>query len=183
MALGDPKRPRKKYKTPRHPWRADVLKEELEIMGIYGLRNKRELWRAKTTVSHFRRIARSLLSQPPEVRKKRERELLDKLYRLGLLDEGAELDHVLDLRVEHLLERRLQTLVYRKGLAVSPYQARQLIVHGHIAIGGRKVYSPGYIVKRDEEDLITYTPTSPFANKKPPGLEGKEGSEAGGGSA
>ena len=178
--MGDPKRPRKKYRTPKHPWRADVLRAELELMGIYGLRNKRELWRARTTVSNFRRIARSLLSQPPEVRKKREEELLNKLYRLGLLEEGAELDHVLDLRVEHLLERRLQTIVWRKGLAASPYQARQLIVHGHITIGGRKVYSPGYIVRRDEEDLISYAPTSPFANKKPPGLE--EGSGAGGGS-
>ena len=178
--MGDPKRPKKKYKTPRHPWRADVLKAELEIMGTYGLRNKRELWRAKTMVSNFRRIARQLISQPPEVRRKREEELLGKLYRLGLLDEGAVLDNVLDLKVEDLLERRLQTLVWRKGLAKSPYQARQLIVHGHIAIGGRKVYSPGYLVRRDEEDLISYAPTSPFVNKKPPGLEGRE--EGGGGS-
>ena len=178
--MGDPKRPRKKYKTPRHPWRADVLMAELKLMGEYGLRNKRELWRAKTMVSNFRRIARSLLSQPPEVRRAREEELLNKLYRLGLLDEGAELDHVLDLTVEHLLERRLQTLVWRKGLAKSPYQARQLIVHGHIAIGGRRVYSPGYLVRREEEDLISYAPTSPFAHgKRPPGLEAEP--EGGGG--
>ncbi len=169
--MGDPKRPRKKYKTPRHPWRADVLKAELELMGLYGLRNKRELWRAKTMVSNFRRIARSLLSQPPEVRKEREAELLNKLYRLGLLDKDAVLDDVLDLKVEDLLERRLQTLVWRKGLAKTPYQARQLIVHGHIAIAGRKVYSPGYLVKREEEGLIDYAPTSPFIHKKPPGLE------------
>ncbi|OYT52966.1 30S ribosomal protein S4 [Candidatus Bathyarchaeota archaeon ex4484_135] len=178
--MGDPKRPRKKYKTPRHPWRADVLRAELEIMGTYGLRNKRELWRAKTMVSNFRRIARQLISQPPEVRKKREEELLSKLYRLGLLDKDAVLDNVLDLTVEDLLERRLQTIVWRKGLAKSPYQARQLIVHGHIAIGGRKVYSPGYLVRRDEEDLISYAPTSPFVNKRPPGLE--EGGEGGGSS-
>jgi len=169
--VGDPKRPRKKYKTPRHPWRADVLKAELELMGLYGLRNKRELWRAKTMVSNFRRIARSLLSQPSEVRKEREAELLNKLYRLGLLDKDAVLDDVLDLRVEDLLERRLQTLVWRKGLAKTPYQARQLIVHGHIAIGDRKVYSPGYLVKREEEEFIGYAPTSPFMHKKPPGLE------------
>ncbi len=179
--MGDPKRPRKKYKTPRHPWRADVLMAELKLMGEYGLRNKRELWRAKTMVSNFRRIARSLLSQPPEVRKAREEELLNKLYRLGLLDEGAELDHVLDLTVEHLLERRLQTLVWRRGLAKSPYQARQLIVHGHVAIGGRKVYSPGYLVRREEEELISYAPTSPFAQgKRPPGLEAEPEGEGGG---
>ena len=154
-----------------------MLQAELKLMGLYGLRNKRELWRAKTMVSNFRRIARSLLSQPPEVREKREMELLNKLYRLGLLDEGAVLDDVLDLRVEDLLERRLQTLVWRKGLAKTPYQARQLITHGHIAIGGRKVYSPGYIVKREEEELISYAPTSPFVNKKPPGLEELGGEE------
>ena len=87
--MGDPKKPKKKYRTPRHPWRADVLQAELELMGTYGLRNKRELWRLKTMVSNFRRIARSLLSQPPEVRREREAELLNKLYRLGLLDKDC----------------------------------------------------------------------------------------------
>ena len=166
--MGDPKRQKKKYETPRFPWRTDVLQAELKLLGQYGLRNKRELWRHKTMLSKFRGIARSLLGMPAEQRKKLETQLLDKLHRLGILPEKAALDDVLDLSIEDILERRLQTIVFRKGLAKSIHQARQLITHRHIAIGGRKVYSPSYLVPRDEEKLINYAPTSPLSNPNHP---------------
>ena len=167
-SLGDPKKQRKKYETPRHPWRADVLAEELKLLGQYGLRNKRELWRVKAMLTKYRTIARSLLGMPAEQRAKLEKELMGKLYRLGIIGENAILDEVLDLKVEDFLERRLQTMVYRLGLAKTIYQARQLIVHGHIAIGGRKVTSPGYMVKRGEEDKIGYSSDSPLQNPEHP---------------
>lgn len=163
--MGDPKKPRKKWEGPRHPWRREVLIEEMNIIGTYGLRNKRELWRAKTIVRQIRHRARALLAAPKEIREKMGKALINKLYKMGLVKENATLENVLDLRVEDLLERRLQTIVYRKGLANTIYQARQLIVHGHIAIGGRRVTSPGYIVSRDEEDLIDYSINSPFRQK------------------
>ncbi|MEM0380518.1 MAG: 30S ribosomal protein S4 [Desulfurococcaceae archaeon] len=163
--MGDPKKPRKKWEGPRHPWRREVLIEEMNIIGTYGLRNKRELWRAKTIVRRIRHRARALLAAPKEIREKMGKALINKLYKMGLVKENATLENVLDLRVEDLLERRLQTIVYRKGLANTIYQARQLIVHGHIAIGGRRVTSPGYIVSRDEEDLIDYSINSPFRQK------------------
>ncbi|MCD6300925.1 MAG: 30S ribosomal protein S4 [Staphylothermus sp.] len=160
--MGDPKKPGKKWEGPKHPWRKEVLIQELKLVGTYGLRNKRELWRAQTIIRKFRHQARSLLAAPKEIREKAEKALLRKLYRMGLLPENATLEDVLSLTVEDLLERRLQTIVYKKGLARTIYQARQLIVHGHIAIGGRRVTSPGYIVSREEEELIDYAPTSPF---------------------
>jgi len=135
---------------------------EMRLVGEYGLRNKRELWIAQTIIRKFRHQARSLLAVPKEIREKVEKALLRRLYQLGLLPENATLDDVLSLSVEDLLERRLQTIVYRKGLARTIYQARQLIVHGHIAIAGRRVTAPGYLITRDEEDLIDYAPTSPF---------------------
>ena len=166
--MGDPKKPKKKYETPRFPWRSDILQNELVLLGQYGLRNKRELWRHKTMLSKFRGIARSLLSMPAEKRAKLESELLGKLKRLGILPETAVLDDVLDMTVEDILERRLQTIVFRKGLAKTPYQARQLITHGHIAINSRKVFSPSYLVTKEEEDSITYAPTSPLNNPEHP---------------
>ncbi|ADI32739.1 30S ribosomal protein S4 [Staphylothermus hellenicus] len=160
--MGDPKKPRKKWEGPRHPWRKEVLVQELKLLGTYGLRNKRELWRAQTIVRKFRHQARSLLAAPQEIREQTEKALLNRLYRLGLLHENATLEDVLGLTVEDLLERRLQTIVYKKGLARTIYHARQLIVHGHIAIAGRRVTSPGYIVSREEEELVDYAPTSPL---------------------
>src|SRR5690554_4664972 len=46
-----------------------------------------------------------------------------------------------------ILERRLDNLVYRLGLASSIRQARQMVVHGHILVNGRKVDIPSYIVE------------------------------------
>ena len=179
--MGDPKKQKKKYTTPRFPWRSDILQSELRIMGQYGLRNKRELWRHKTMLSKFRGIARSLLGMPANERVKLEAQLLRKLKRYGILPENAVLDDVLDLTIEDILERRLQTMVLRKGLAKSIYQARQLITHGHIAIGDRKVFSPSYLVTRDEEDKITYAPTSPLANPEHPIRQSIEVTEEAGG--
>ncbi|MEM2994561.1 MAG: 30S ribosomal protein S4 [Candidatus Bathyarchaeia archaeon] len=166
--MGDPKKQRKKYATPRFPWRTSILQEELKLLGQYGLRNKRELWRHETMLSKFRGIARSLIGKPAEQRGKMERELLTRLKRLGVLPETAVLDDVLDLTVEDILERRLQTVVFRKGLAKTVHQARQLIIHGHIAIGNRRVTVPGYMVTKEEENQIGYVPKSPLANETHP---------------
>lgn len=166
--MGDPKKQRKKYETPRFPWRTDTLQMELKLLGQYGLRNKRELWRHKTMLSKFRGIARSLLGMPMNQRIKLEKQLLNRLQRLGILSKEAVLDEVLDLSLEDILERRLQTLVFRKGLAKSIYQARQLITHRHIAIEEKRVSSPSYLVLRDEEPRITYAPISPLSASSHP---------------
>ncbi|MCK5403309.1 30S ribosomal protein S4, partial [Candidatus Bathyarchaeota archaeon] len=109
--MGDPKRQRKKYETPRYPWSIDRLDRELKLLGIFGLRNKRELWSHYYTLSKYRTLARNLLAEPLEERSKLEKQLLSKLFSLKIVPENATLDTILDLSVEHILERRIQTLV------------------------------------------------------------------------
>lgn len=166
--MGDPKKQRKKFDTPRFPWQIDALDTELKLLGQYGLRNKREIWRHKTLLSKYRGIGRSLLGMSTEERKKQEKQLLDRLNRLGILPEESALDDVLDLTLEDILERRLQTLVFQRGLAQSIQQSRQLITHGHIAIDGKRVSTPSYLVLKDEETKIAYTPKSPLTNPDHP---------------
>jgi len=166
--MGDPKKQRKKFDTPRFRWRKDILQEELKLLGQYGLRNKHELWRHKTILSKTRGIARSLISKTPEERAKMENELLAKLKKVGILQETAVLDNVLDLTIEDILERRLQTIVFRKGLARTIFQSRQLITHGHITIDDRRVTVPGYMVKKLEEPNVVYSPESAVANQTHP---------------
>ncbi|MFQ5762287.1 MAG: 30S ribosomal protein S4 [Candidatus Bathyarchaeia archaeon] len=166
--MGDPKRQRKKYETPRHPWREAVLAEELTLIGKYGLRNKRELWVHKTTLRKMRDMARSALGMSSEKRAKLEGELLRRLQRLNLVAENPRIDDVLDLGVEDILDRRLQSRVYRLGLAQSPHQARQLITHGHIAVSGKIITSPGYLVTREEEAAIEYGPGSSIGSSDHP---------------
>ena len=166
--MGDPKKQRKKYETPRFPWQTDILQSELRLVGQYGLRNKRKLWRHRTMLSNFRGIARSILGIPAEERGEKEMNLINRLRRLGILNETSGLDEVLDLSIEDILERRLQTLVFRRGLSTTIHQARQLIVHGHIAISRRRISSPSYLVLKNEEGQITYASTSPLANHTHP---------------
>lgn len=135
-------------------WTTDQLNAELYVMGSYGLRNKRELWRTQTEVARIRNQARALLALSTEVRSEKEKRLLNFVNRLGLVKEGATLDDILNLKVEDLLERRLQTIVMKKSSSKSPYQARQIVSHGHVSIGNRKVNIPGYLVRSAEEQQI-----------------------------
>lgn len=185
--MGDIKKQRKKYETPRFPWRTDIMQAELKLIGQFGLRNKHELWRQETMLSTFRGTARSLIGKNPEERKKMEEELLARLKRLGVLPETAVLDDVLDLTIEDVLERRLQTIVLRKGLAKSAQQSRQLITHGHISIGGQRIRTPGHLVTKPEETQVEYTAKSSLANPNHPlrqtimaAPQPAQGAEAGG---
>jgi small subunit ribosomal protein S4 len=153
--LGDPKKARKQYSRPRSPWRADQLAQELYLLGTFGLRNKRELWKTQTQLSAVRKQARTLLAATQVVRLREEKKLLDSLQRKGLVREGATLDDILSLTVEDMLARRLQSMVFKKGMALSPLHARQLIVHGHVAVGERIITVPGYEVGGQAEGMIT----------------------------
>ncbi len=169
--MGDPKFPRRQYSTPSHPWKKDRIDEENILIKKYGLKNKKELWKVRSLVSNFRQQARSLqarLRTGDQQAEKEKAQLLGRLLRTGFLPDGASLNDILGLKVEALLARRLQSQVYLKGLAYTPKHARQLIVHGHAAIKGHKVTIPGYYVRREEEDLITYKQYSPLDNELHP---------------
>jgi len=149
--MGDPKKSRRQWQGPRHPWKKDSLIKELSLLGKYGLRNKRELWIANSTLKSYRNQASAILALEESIRVEREKTLIKKLTQQGLLTEEAVLDNVLGLNVDDILERRLQTIVLKLRMAATPYQARQFIVHGHVNVGGRRMTSPGYLVSRDEE--------------------------------
>ena len=178
--MGDPRKLKKKYSAPKKPWDKTRILYENELVEKYGLKNKKEIWRIKTILDKKRKSARIYLAADQETMAKGKKILIGSLAKMGLLPSDATLDDVLTLKVEDFLERRLQTLVYRKGLANTIKQARQFIVHGFIAINGKRVRSPSYFVPKDLENKIGY-----YNNKKPKVLEvelkqpilQKEGSE------
>ena len=158
--MGDPRKQKKKYIAPKKPFDSDRFEQELQMIGVYGLRNKRELWTHRTELSNYRRQARNLLALPIADREQLERELVNKLTRLGILTTEPTLDHVLDLTMENLLERRLQTVVFRKGLASSMHHARQIVTHGHIALDAARVNTPQRLITVAEEGRLQYTTKS-----------------------
>ncbi|MFX1300131.1 MAG: 30S ribosomal protein S4 [Promethearchaeota archaeon] len=168
--MGGIRKPKKKYVAPGHPWQKTRLADELIYVGEYGLRNKRELWRHRTMLARFRGTARDLVALPVESRESREKELLNHVNRLSLIDEKSQMDDILNLTIRDILERRLQTQVVRQGLAKTMHHARQLIVHGHIALDKNRVTSPGMLMHRDQEKTLTYTPDSPYRQPNHPEL-------------
>lgn len=164
--MGDPRRLKKKFRKPKHPFQKERIMEELEFLGKYGLRNKREYWKARTKLADWRNLARQSRRLTREQAVEVQQQLIKKLNRLGIIGAEAEFEDVLLLTVEDVLKRRLQTLVFEKGLASTVYQARQYIVHGHIQVAGKKIDSPSYLVKMEEEDFIDFTPKSPLSKPK-----------------
>ena len=158
--MGDPKYPRKVWRKPKRPLNYELKMEELKTLGTFGLRTKRELWKAHTELSRVRHQARSLLALRQEVRAEKEPILMKSLTRIGLVSAEATLDDVLNLNATDLLSRRLQTIVTKKLGFKTPYQARQAVIHGHIMIGERKINIPSYTVTVEEESDVHFAPES-----------------------
>ena len=159
--MGDPKFPSKHYNTPSHPWQKVRMEQESKLMHQYGLKNKKEIWRADTKVREMRRQARKLTANSNETQAQKEKVLLlAKLNRLGMLEQDSALEDVLTMNPENILDRRLQTQVYLQGLSSTVKQARQLIVHGHISVNGSVTRVPGMTVTRLQEKNLIYSPSS-----------------------
>ena len=159
--MGDPKFPSKHYNTPSHPWQKTRIEQERTLTHQYGLKSKKEIWKADTKVREMRRQARKLTAKANDQQAQKEKELLlSKLNRLGMLEQGAALEDILRMSPENILDRRLQTQVYLQGLASTVKQSRQLIIHGHISVEGAVNRVPGMLVTKSQEKNITYSPSS-----------------------
>ena len=175
----------KTYKVPRRPYESERMDQELKLIGEYGLKNKREIWRVAYTLSNIRRAARELLTlEAKDPRRLFEgNALIRRLIRIGVLDESkAKLDYVLGLKIDDFLERRLQTQVYKSGLAKSVHHARVLIRQRHIRVGKQVVNVPSFIVRLDSQKHIDFALTSPYGGGRAGRVKRKrERSAAGGG--
>lgn len=166
--MGDPRKFKNKYSGPAHPWQGARIEEERIVVREYGMRTKRELWKVQSKLKSFAAQAKRLIALSTPQAKLETKQLLERLNRLGLLPLTASLDDVLALTLKNLLDRRLQTFVFKKGLARTPLQARQFIVHEHILVGKRQVCSPNYLVPVADETQISLIATSSLANPEHP---------------
>ena len=160
----------KVFSTPRRPFEKARLDQELKLIGEYGLRNKREVWRVKYSLAKIRSAARDLLTLEEKAPKRlfEGNALLRRLVRTGVLgDDRMKLDYVLGLKIEDFLERRLQTQVFKLGLAKSIHHARVLIKQRHIRVRKQVVNVPSFIVRLDSQKHIDFSLKSPFGGGRP----------------
>ncbi|XP_074593473.1 ribosomal protein S9 [Brevipalpus obovatus] len=176
----------KTFVTPRRPFEKERLDQELKIIGEFGLRNKREVWRVKYTLAKIRKAARELLTLDEKDPKRlfEGNALLRRLVRIGVLEESKmKLDYVLNLKIEDFLERRLQTKVFKSGLAKSIHHARVLIRQRHISVCKQVVNIPSFVVRLDSEKHIDFSVKSPFSGGRPGRVKRKNARKSKGGAA
>ena len=175
--MGDPRKQRRKFDTPAHPWERARIEQEKTISKQFGLKNKAEIWKMQSILKSFKVQAKDLVRRTDKEAEKQQELLMDKLIKMGLFDSPIPVEKILDIPTEDLLNRRLQSVVTQQGLAHTMKQARQFIVHGHIKVNEHVVNVPSYIVKRGEEKKITFKASSPLQDSDHPERVKEKGEE------
>ena len=166
--MGDPRKTRRKYEKPMHPWQRARIEKERGLIHQYGLKNKKEIWKMDSTRKSFAYQAKRLIAATSAQAEKERQLLFTRLTRLGLLSGSPRLDDVLSLSLEDVMNRRLQSLMVKKGLARTMKQARQFITHQHVMVGGKSITTPSYIVPITEEETISILPASSLSSVEHP---------------
>src|SRR3989344_5496220 len=158
--MGDIKKFKKKYFTKPHPWNKKAIEEEAKLMQEFGFKNKREILIAATFLKKYKDLAKKLTATKTVQAGKEKQLIIIKLQKYGILPLGAELDQILALELKDVLNRRVQSIVYRKGFAKTIKQARQFIVHRHISIDNKEITAPAHFLTLEEEGKIMFKMTS-----------------------
>jgi small subunit ribosomal protein S4 len=166
--MGDPKKIRKKYETPSHPWIKSRIDEEKKLAREFGTRTKKEIWKAETVLKKFKSQAKKLIALTGKQTEVETAHLYRRVKEMGLIQGEASFDAILGLDIDAILSRRLQTILFKKGLARTPSQARQFIVHGHVFVDGKKITSPSYLVTIKEESNVEFAVNSALYNHDHP---------------
>ena len=152
--MGDPRKQRKKFSKPNHPWQKERILAEKEIIKKYGLRRKYEIWKMDSMLKKFLHRAKTMIGERSSQSEIEKKELMGRLCLLGLLKKDSKIEDILNLTLKDVLERRLQTLVFRKQISKTMLQARGFITHRHITVGDKKITTPSYLVSIEEEPQI-----------------------------
>lgn len=149
--MGHPKKLRKKWKRPRKLFDKDRIRFEKELKREYGFRRKKEIWKLEYDFKNIKRQARKILATKD---KEAEKILIEKMDKMNILPKNSDLEDVLSLELKSLCDRRLQTILQKKGIANTVNHARQLITHKKVIVGNRIINQPNYLVSKEEEKNI-----------------------------
>jgi small subunit ribosomal protein S4 len=172
--MGHPRKIRRKFSRPSHPWQKLRIDEENALAKEFGLVKKREIWRLGSLLSNFKAQAKRLSASRTEQSKKETVQLMKRLSSYGLVAVDSSYDDVLSIPLKKLLERRLQSVLFAKKLAKTMKQARQMITHNHVSVGLKTISSPSYLVKINEENSISFRTVSPFSDDEHPERKRKD---------
>ncbi len=146
------KRKHKIYSKPKKSFDKVRIQEEAEIKKEFGLKNKREIWKADAKIKSIREKAKRLISADESEKKI----FFDRLKKMGFKVDS--ISDVLSLDKKDYLRRRLQTILVDKRMATTAKSARQLITHKKVLIEGKSINAPSYLVPINLENKISLKP-------------------------
>jgi small subunit ribosomal protein S4 len=155
------KRKQKQYSRPKRPFDKTRIEEESIIKKEFGLKNKKEIWKAEAKIKSIREKAKKLISSNQE----EQQAFFDRLKKIGL--DVSSIGEVLALDKKDYLNRRLQTILVKNELTTTIRSARQLITHKKVFVNGRIVNSPSYVVPIKFEKSISLKPKLKKPKEKP----------------
>jgi small subunit ribosomal protein S4 len=171
--MGLPIRHKTKAVSHKKKWDKNTIVSEAVFVTDYALKNKKEIRKAEALVSKLKTIAKNFNRTTETKTSAGAAQFVDKLKAQGYLNvEATSLDEVLEITLRELFERRLSSVVYKAGLAKTPGQARQFVVHGHVAVGGQIVTAPSYPVSVKDADIIAFVGSSSLADEAHPERNG-----------
>jgi len=176
--MGLPIRHKTKLVSHKKKWDKNTIVEEAVFVTDYALKNKKEIRKVELQISQLKKIAKSLNLNAETKASEAAMKFVAKLKSRGFLSQTAvSLDEVLDITLRDVFERRLSNIVYKKGFARTPGQARQFVVHGHVTVGGLVITAPSHLVSVKEELAVTFVENSSLADENHPERKGPEAIE------
>jgi small subunit ribosomal protein S4 len=166
--MGDPKKTKKKFSRPKKLWEKERIEEEKELIKEYYFKNKSEIWKLTSELRNFKKQAKRIIALKTPQAEKEKIQLLTRIKSLGLIPEAAQIEEVLGITQKSIFDRRLQSIVFKKGFARSMKQARQFIIHGHILVDQKKVNSPNFLVPHLKENLVAFSKESSLSDPMHP---------------
>jgi small subunit ribosomal protein S4 len=166
--MGDPKKHRKRFSKPAILWQKERILQEKELIKNFGLKNKKEIWKFNSMLKRYTTGAKQLISAAGKQAEIEKTQLLQKLSKYGLIEENSRIEDVLNLNIENLLDRRLETRLVKLGLARSMKQSRQYIVHQHVKVAEKTITSPSFMVTLTDEKKISFNSSSSLADPQHP---------------
>jgi small subunit ribosomal protein S4 len=154
-------RKKKIYSRPKRPFEKARIVEEEQLKEEYGLKNKKEIWKAEAKIKGMREKAKKLISASPE----EQQALFGQLKKMGI--EVNSIGDVLALNKKDFLNQRMQTVVQKKNFATTPKQARQLITHKKVSVDGKIINSPSYIIPTNLRGKISLVSKKRVKNEVP----------------
>jgi len=143
-----PVRKHKRYNRPKKLYDIALIKSENDLIKKYGLKNRREVWKADFIIGKIRNIAKTLITASDKDKDEFVKRQAVKGFNVSSIAD------VLALSKEDCLKRRLQSIVVAKKIALTHKQARQMITHKHIKVLGHKIDSPAHLTTLEEENDI-----------------------------